>query len=241
MAYLSSQKILIVDDDQALVARVKNHLGKEGYEVVTAPDGYAALEAAQTLSFDLVVLDINFSDSNNATGMAIDGVEVLRRLREYDNVPVLMLSNTNIPSVKVMALQVGADDYLTKPCELNELSARVGAILRRAKQESSGERTLEYKRLRLDAGQRRVWKDNNLIALTEIEFDILFAIARRPGHVYTRDKLIDSAWKENTFCVPKAVDVHIGHIRKKIEDDSKKPKFIITVRGIGFRFEEPGE
>ena len=238
---LSSGKILLVDDDQYLVRELKSHLEKNGYEVTTAPNGHVALKSVQNTSLDLVVLDINFSDSNSSTGMMIDGVEVLRRLREYDNVPVLMLSSTNIPSVKVMALQIGADDYLAKPCELNELSARIEAILRRTKQESRGEHILEYKRLRLDPGQRRVWKDEVLTNLTEIEFDILYTLARRPGHVFTRDKLIDFAWKENTYCVPKAVDVHIGHIRKKIEDDIKNPRFVITVRGIGYRFEEAGE
>jgi DNA-binding response OmpR family regulator len=235
---VSKTKILVVDDDRRLLREVRAHLEKRGYEVATAEDGLSALKQAQAISPDLVVLDINFPDAKNSRSRSLDGVEVLRRLRESGSVPILMLSTTNISTVKVMALSIGADDYLSKPFELPELGARIDAILRRTGHELTGERVLEFRRLRLDPGQRRVWKDGEPIALTGIEFDILYALARRSEHVFSREKIIEHAWKGESYCVAKAVDVHIGHIRKKIEDDPTHPAFVVTVRGTGYRFED---
>lgn len=237
MKTVAKTKILVVDDDRQLLRDVRPYLEKLGYEVATAQDGLSALKLAQSFSPDLVVLDIHFPNTLGARSPSIDGVEVLRRLRESGTVPVLMLSNTNIASVKVMALSIGADDYVSKPFELQELAARIAAILRRTGDETPGEKVLCFKRLRLDPGERRVWKDGEPIELTGIEFDILHALARRPKHVFTREKIIDHAWEDNSLCVPKAVDVHIGHIRKKIENDPSHPTFIVTVRGTGYRFE----
>jgi DNA-binding response OmpR family regulator len=231
-------KIMVVDDERQLLQEVRSHLEKLGYEVGTAEDGLSALKLAETMAPDLVVLDINFPDFPKARSRSVDGVEVLRRLRESGNVPILMLSTTNISSVKVMALSIGADDYVSKPFELQELDARIKAILRRTGHELPAERVLNFSRFRLDPGERRLWKDGQPIELTGIEFDILYALARRPEHVFTREKLIEHAWKGDSFCVPKAVDVHIGHIRKKIEDDPESPAFIVTVRGTGYRFED---
>ncbi len=231
-------KILVVDDDRKVLMEIRSHLERLGYEVAVVEDGRSALKSARALSPDLVVLDLNFPDAPNSAGRSVDGIEVLRRLRESANVPVLMLSSTNISSVKVMALSIGADDYVSKPFEINELGARIEAILRRTGKELPGERVLAYNHLRLDPGERRVWKDGIPVELTGIEFDILYALAQRPEHVFTREKLIEHAWKDNSFCVPKAVDVHIGHIRKKVEDDPGNPVLIVTVRGTGYRFED---
>jgi two-component system, OmpR family, alkaline phosphatase synthesis response regulator PhoP len=231
-------KILVVDDDRKVLRELRAHLEKLGYEVATAEDGTTALKLAQSMSPDLMVLDISFPDAKESRSRSLDGVEVLRRIRESGSVPVLMLSSTNSASVKVMALSIGADDYVSKPFDLQELSARIEAILRRTGHTMPGERVLNYRRLRLDPGERRVWKDDQPIELTGIEFDILYTLARRPEHVFTREKLIEHAWKDDSCCVPKAVDVHIGHIRKKIEDDPIRPAFIVTVRGIGYRFED---
>lgn len=232
------RKILAVDDDPQLLREVRTHLEALGYEVATAADGLAALKLARSALPDLVILDINFPDSKTARNQSIDGIEILRQLRELGNVPILMLSSANIAAVKVMTLTIGADDYLSKPFDLQELSARIDAILRRTGHESPGEQILSFRRLRLDPGERHVWRDGEPIELTGIEFDILYALARRPEHVFTRDKLIEYAWKGDSCCVPKAVDVHIGHIRKKIEDDPSQPAFIVTVRGTGYRFED---
>lgn len=234
----NQRTVLLVDDDDDLRLEVKNHLEKQGFHVLSASDGKTALNLASSQDPDIVVLDINFPDSGSRKGPLVDGIEVLRILRESGSIPILMLSATNIPSVKVMTLTLGADDYVPKPVDLNELSARIEAILRRAGHaDPEEERPLAFKRLRLDPGERRVWKDGNLVELTGIEFDLLHTLARRPMHVFTRDRLIDLAWKDS-ICVPKAVDVHIAHIRKKIEDVPSAPTLIVTVRGTGYRFED---
>jgi DNA-binding response OmpR family regulator len=232
------RKILVVDDDAAVLREVKSHLEKAGYDADTASDGRTALNLAQANVYELVVLDINFPPHKTSNARSIDGIEVLRQLREAGPVPVVMLSSTNISAVKVMALTLGADDYVAKPFELPELSARIDAVLRRTLHETPGERVLAFKRLRLDPGERRVWKDGVPVELTGIEFDILYTLARRPEHVFTREKLIELAWKGTSYSVPKAVDVHIGHIRKKLEDEPATPTLIVTVRGTGYRFED---
>lgn len=241
MTGVSKKRVLVVDDDRALLGRVRAHLERQGHEVATAESGAAGLKLAESAAPHLVVLDISFPDSKTSGRATIDGVEVLRRLREAGNVPVLMLSSTNSASVKVMALSIGADDYLSKPFELQELSGRIEAILRRTDRERPRDRVLSFGRLRLDPGERRLWKDGNPVELTGIEFDILHTMARRPRHVFTRDKLIENAWAHDSSCVPKVVDVHVGHIRRKIEDDPAQPVFLVTVRGTGYRFDDPGE
>ena len=241
----SKTKILVVDDDLHILEEVKSYLEKLGDEVVTAKDGYAALRIARSISPALVVLDVTLEMGDTFRKVSprpqresLDGIEVLRRLRDSGNVPVLMLSATNVAVVKVMALTIGADDYLSKPFDLQELSARIDAILRRTRNGLPKDQVLNLRRLRLDPGARRVWKDGEPIALTGIEFDMLYTLARRPDHVFTRDKLLESAWKATCCCVPKAVDVHIGHIRRKVEDNPDHPTLIVTVRGAGYRFED---
>lgn len=234
----SKNKILVVDDDPQVRREVKSHLEMIGYEVHTAEDGRAALKLAQTLSPDMVILDINFPTPKIGKERGIDGIEVLRWVRDSASIPVLMLSSTNISSVKVMALSIGADDYVSKPFDVQELGARVDAILRRTRNALPEDQVLNFRRLRLDPGARRVWKDAELIELTEVEFEMLYTLARRPEHVFSREKLIELAWKETSRCVPKVVDVHVGHIRKKIEDDPSHPTLIVTVRGSGYRFED---
>lgn len=237
MTKATKYRILIVDDDVQLARDVMRHLEKLGYEVATAADGRTALAIAKKSIFDLVVLDINFPENKLQRQSSIDGFEVLRMLRDSGNIPVLMLSSTNIAAVKVMALTIGADDYVPKPFDLQELGARIEAILRRNRAESPGEKVLNYARLRLDPGERRVWKDELPIELTGVEFDLLYTLARRPNHVFTREKLLEFAWKDSSESIPKVIDVHIGHIRKKIEDDPAHPAFVVTVRGTGYRFE----
>lgn len=241
MTKSTRHKILVVDDDVELLKDVQKHLATLGYEVATAADGRSALALAKSTEPDLVVLDINFPSIGKRGERSIDGIEVLRLLRESGNVPILMLSSTNVSSVKVMTLTIGADDYVSKPFDLQELGARVEAILRRSRDEANGDRVLNFQRLRLDPGERRVWKDGSPIELTGIEFDLLYTMARRPEHVFSRDKLLELAWNDPSYSIPKVVDVHIGHIRKKIEDDPGNPIFIVTVRGTGYRFEAAPE
>lgn len=238
MNKFGKQKILVVDDDTALLANVKGHLEKAGFDVAVVADARTAIAEVAATEYDLVVLDIYFVERTVARGGSVDGIEVLRVIRESGNVPVIMLSATNVSAVKVMALTIGADDYVSKPFNLPELTARIEAVLRRSNADNSVGRVLSFRRVRLDPGERRVWKDGEAVELTGIEFDILHTLARRPEHVFTREKLIEAAWKEESYCVPKAVDVHIGHIRKKLEDNPARPAFIVTVRGTGYRFED---
>lgn len=237
MQHETKTTILVVDDDPKMIELVKSHLEKSGYAVETAADGVSGLALATRTTPDLVVLDIALDNSQIPANWSMDGIDVLRRLRDSVDVPVVMLSATNISSVKVMALAMGADDYLPKPFDLHELSARIEAVLRRTRQDRPGQKILTFDRLRLDPGERRVWKDNTLVELTSVEFDVLYTLARRPNHVFTREKLLDLAWKDAQCSIPKVVDVHVGHIRKKIEDDAAHPVFIVTVRGTGYRFE----
>jgi two-component system response regulator MtrA len=188
-----------------------------------------------------VVLDISFPIGKSTRRQTIDGIEVLRRLRESSAVPVVMLSSTNISAVKVMALKIGADDYVPKPFDLDELGARVDAILRRTNDEPVDGKVIDLRRLRLDPGERRVWKDGVLVELTGVEFDLLYALARRPDHVFTRERLMQLAWGDHSASIPKVVDVHIGHIRKKLEDDPGHPTQILTVRGVGYRLADVPE
>ncbi len=238
MKTTTKQHILIVDDDVELLEEVKEYLERQGFTVVSAIDGRAGIAHAKSTDFDLVILDLNLPGTQPQKELSMDGIEVLRILRETGNVPVLMLSATNIASVKVMTLTLGADDYVPKPFDLHELGARIKAILRRGGDDTLGDRILTFSQLKLDPGERRVWKDGAPVALTSIEFDILHTLAQQPEHVFSRQKLIDVAWKGSYECVPKAVDVHIGHIRKKIESDPAQPVLIVTVRGSGYRFED---
>ena len=239
MTTATKTKILLVDDDRQLVREIQGHLEHLGYEVAAAEDGAVALKLARTTAPNLVLLDITFPVAPPSARHQLDGVEVLRRLRESGDVPIIMLSETNSSAVKAMALNLGADDYVSKPVDLLELSARIAAVLRRGGLESLEDKVLNLNRLQLHPGQRRVWKDGELVELTETEFGILYALAQRPEYVFTREKLLEHGWKGAGYCVPKAVDVHIGHIRKKIEDDPSRPAFIETVRGTGYRFQDP--
>jgi two-component system, OmpR family, alkaline phosphatase synthesis response regulator PhoP len=234
----TKSKLLIVDDDVELLRRLKKHLEKIGYEIETVETGEAAVDLVRTAEVDLVVLDLNFPDDRKSGGRAIDGIEVLHVLRETGKTPILILSSTNVSAVKAMALTLGADDYLSKPFDIDELSARIGAVLRRSDTEAATGKILSFRRLKLDPGERRIWKDGELVDLTGVEFDLIYTLARRPNHVFTREKLLELAWKDHSYSISKVVDVHIGHIRKKLEDDPADPRFILTVRGTGYRFED---
>ena len=223
-------KILVVDDEPNIVDTVQAYLEKEGYTVYTAMDGPSALKAARAFRPDLIVLDIMLP--------GMDGLEVLRRLRQESEVYVLMLTAKAEETDKVVGLSVGADDYLTKPFSPRELVARVKAILRRGRGAGPGEPVLAFRRLRIDPGARRVWKDDEAVELTPIEFDLLLALARHAGRVLSREQLIEQVWGYDYYGDERVVDVHIGRLRKKVEDDPSHPTLIVTVRGVGYRFED---
>ncbi|MBX3176502.1 MAG: response regulator transcription factor [Candidatus Hydrogenedentes bacterium] len=233
---MAAERILLVDDDRAMLDRLRKQLAREGYEVACTEDGAGALRRVVEFEPDLVILDISLPSDGGAE--PLDGIEVLRRVREDFETPVLMLSATSVGAVKVMALTLGADDYLTKPFDPQEFLARVRAILRRMTRTAPSASELRFPGLRIDPESRRVWRDDQPVELTAIEFELLLTLAKRPNRVFSRDQLIEMAWKHSYYGVPKVVDVHIGHIRKKIEEDPLRPRYIITVRGVGYRFGE---
>jgi DNA-binding response OmpR family regulator len=222
--------ILVVDDEESMRDMLTRYLTAEGFTVATAGDGPAALADAQRLQPDLIVLDVMLP--------GMDGFEVLRRLRETSQVYVLMLTARAEETDKVVGLTVGADDYLTKPFSPRELAARVKALLRRQRG-GPGERpaVLEFSRLRIDPGERRVWKDGVEVALTSLEFNLLLALAAHPRLVLTRPQLIEQVWGADFYGDERVVDVHIKELRRKLEDDPGYPTLLTTVRNIGYRFE----
>jgi two-component system alkaline phosphatase synthesis response regulator PhoP len=227
---VSEAKILLVDDEPGIVSTVRAYLEREQYVVYTAQDGASALKAARVYAPDLVILDIMLP--------GMDGLEVLRRLRQDSEVYVLMLTARSDEMDKIVGLTVGADDYLTKPFSPRELVARVKAILRRGRTTAADEPALIFRRLRIDLAARQAWKDGVPIELTGIEFNLLLALARHRGRVLTREQLIEQVWGYDYYGDERVVDVHVGRLRKKVEDDPDNPALLVTVRGAGYRFED---
>jgi two-component system alkaline phosphatase synthesis response regulator PhoP len=223
-------KVLVVDDEPSIVQTARAYLEREGYTVQTASDGPGGLKAARAWQPDLVVLDIMLP--------GLDGLEILRLLRQDSDVYVLMLTARADEADKIVGLTLGADDYLTKPFSPRELAARVKAILRRGRGANTKEPALRFRRLRVDVEARQARKDDQPIDLTSTEFDILHALTRHPGRVLSREQLIEHVWGYDYYGDERVVDVHIGRLRKKIEDDPDQPTLIVTVRGAGYRFED---
>jgi two-component system alkaline phosphatase synthesis response regulator PhoP len=229
-AGVTSPQILIIDDEPGIINLVSAYLRPEGYEVHTATDGPTGLKAARSLNPDLVVLDIMLPE--------LDGIQLLTELRRESDVYVIMLTAKTEETDKIIGLSVGADDYLTKPFSPRELVARIKAALRRYGKSGaiSDSQTLRFDRLRIDSGARLVWKDDQQVDLTAIEFDLLHTLAEHHGRVLSREQLLEQVWGYDFYGEERVVDVHLGHIRKKIEDNPAQPEFIITVRGVGYRF-----
>ena len=222
-------KILLVDDEEKLLRSVTAYLEKEGYTVRQATNGRMALTRVQTFQPDLVVLDIMLPE--------IDGLEVLRRLRQTSDVYVIMLTAKADETDKIIGLSLGADDYVTKPFSPRELVARIKATLRRA----SGLQTtqeLAFTRLRLDTTARLAWKDGQPLDLTPIEWTLLHVSMQNHNRALSRGQLIELVWGYDYYGDDRVVDVHIGRLRKKIEDDASDPTLIRTVWGAGYRFED---
>jgi two-component system alkaline phosphatase synthesis response regulator PhoP len=227
---MSHARILLVDDEPAIVETVRAYLEAEGYAVQTACDGPEALTLARSFHPDVIVLDLMLP--------GLDGLEVLRRLRQASDVYVLLLTAKTHETDKVVGLTMGADDYVTKPFSPRELMARVKALLRRGRSSGAGDAALVFHRLRLDPQARRVWKDAAPVELTTLEFDLLYALARYRGRVLSREQLIEQVWGYDYYGEDRVVDVHLGRIRKKLEEDAATPRLIVTVRGAGYRFED---
>ncbi len=224
------RKILVVDDETAITSTVAAYLKQEGFEVSVAADGPAALKMAHAIKPDLIVLDVMLP--------GMDGFEVLQRLRRESDVYVLMLTAKAQETDKVVGLTVGADAYMTKPFSPRELVAQVKAVLRRGRSTMPREEALEFLHIRIKPQERRAWKHDSELSLTAIEFDLLLALAQHHGRVLSREQLIEHVWGNEFFGDDRVVDVHLGHLRKKIEDDPSTPSLIVTVRGTGYRFED---
>jgi DNA-binding response OmpR family regulator len=227
---MSHVRILLVDDEPAIVETVRAYLEAEGYTVQTASDGPGALTLARSFHPDVIVLDLMLP--------GLDGLEVLRRLRQVSAVYVLLLTAKTHETDRVVGLTMGADDYVTKPFSPRELVARVKALLRRGRRSAAGDAALVFRRLRLDPQPRRVCKDAAPVELTPLEFDLLYALARYRNRVLSREQLIEQVWGYDYYGEDRVVDVHLGRMRKKVEDNAATPRLVVTVRGAGYRFED---
>jgi two-component system alkaline phosphatase synthesis response regulator PhoP len=232
---MQSATILIVDDELPIVDLIASYLRAEGFTVHTAQDGPSALAQARATRPDLIVLDVMLP--------GMDGLEICRRIQQEFDVYVLMLTARAEEIDKIVGLSVGADDYLTKPFSPRELVVRVKAILRRSRslgpraaQRAPDRPALRFDDLLIDPDTREVWHDSTQIDLTPREFDLLYALAEQPGRVFNRDQLLERVWGHDFAGIDRVVDVHIGLLRRKLEDDPADPAIIQTVRGVGYKF-----
>ena len=221
-------RILVVDDEKLLVKGVKFNLENEGYEVECAYDGASAVELARNGRFDLIILDVMMPE--------LDGQEACMRIREFSNVPIIMLTAKSEDADKLMGFECGADDYVTKPFNILELKARVRALLRRAgmaAQKQGGGR-LSMGHITLDVDARAAWKDGKSVDLTAKEFDLMELLLRNPGRVYSRENLLNVVWGYEYIGDYRTVDVHVRRLREKLELDPANPEYIRTKWGVGY-------
>jgi DNA-binding response OmpR family regulator len=229
---MGEQTILVVDDEEAIAEAVRARLESEGYRVVVAFDGPQAIELHREHAPDLVVLDLMLP--------GMDGLEVCKALQRDGWTPVLMLTAKTEEADKVTGFAVGADDYLTKPFSLRELAARVAAILRRIDRMRTPQpdSPLDRNGLEIDPSRRRVTVDGDEVGLTPLEFEILLTLARDPGVVLGREQLMDRVWGYQDYAGGRVVDSHVARIRRKLGEDGNEPRFIRTVHGVGYAFQE---
>jgi DNA-binding response OmpR family regulator len=229
----ATARILVVDDERPLQELLAFPLRRDGYEVVSAYDGYQALARLNSERFDLVVLDLMLP--------GIDGLELCRLIRSTSDVPIVMLTARGDERDKVAGLELGADDYITKPFSLREFRSRVRAVLRRTKRAATSDEreargVIERGPLRIDLDRRTATVRGRPVRLTYVEFELLTALARRPGVAQGRPQLLASVFGSSAYRDPRTIDVHIRHLREKIEDDPSRPRLIETVRRVGYRF-----
>jgi DNA-binding response OmpR family regulator len=229
-----SATILLVDDEESVQRLLTFPLERDGFKVVQARDGEEALARFSGNTIDLVVLDLMLPK--------LDGLEVCKRLRATSAVPIIMLTARDDELDKVLGLELGADDYITKPFSIREFRSRVRALLRRAaasrRDSSQAEETIEMDGLRIDTGKRIVEARGEPVQLTYVEFELLRLLASNPGRVYTRQKLLEGLWGGSEYRDPRTIDVHVRHLREKLEREPREPELILTVRGVGYRFRD---
>lgn len=232
-----SRKVLVIEDDKDIARLLELHLRDEGYSVTVVPDGKAGLQQALAKPFDIVILDLILP--------GMDGLEVCRRIRTRpDYTPVLMLTAKSTDVDRILGLELGADDYLTKPFNVRELLARVKALFRRVealreKEEAAPQTMIRAGDLTIDPEKRKVTVQGKPVYLTAREFELLLAFARHPGRVYTRRQLLDKVWGYSYEGYEHTVNSHINRLREKIEGNPARPRYILTVWGVGYRFAEP--
>ncbi len=221
--------VLVVDDEDKIRNLVGSYLRSEGFEVVTANDGQAAVEMVRRHQPDLVVLDIRMP--------GLDGIEALREIRTFSDVYVIMLTARAEETDKLIGLSVGADDYLTKPFSPRELVARIKAVLRRSRGgPQPSDEVFAFPGIRVDRSRREVVVDQADVSVTTLEFDLLTALAAQPGRVFSRMQLLEAVWGWDYVGDDRVVDVHIRNLRRALGDSATEPRFIGTVRGVGYRF-----
>lgn len=230
---MAKAKILVVDDEKKIIELVRLYLEKDGFSVVVAGDGEKALELAAREKPDLIILDLNLP--------IIDGLDVCRAIRRYSDVPIVMLTARDEDVDKLIGLEIGADDYVTKPFSPRELVARVKAVLRRAQGGQVKPDTIAAGKLRITPARHEARLGDKSIELTPTEFKLLEALAENPGRVYTRLQLLDRVQGYAYEGYERTIDAHVKNLRQKIEADPQKPRYILTVYGVGYKFQDPGD
>ena len=227
--------VLLVEDESSITEPLAESLGRDGFETQVAGTAAEALELAARIQPDLVLLDVMLPDGS--------GFDVCRELRRRSQVPIIMLTARGEEADRVVGLELGADDYIVKPFSAREVAARIRAVLRRADSPSrpDEERPLEVGEVRLDPAKREVTRSGEVLDLSRKEFELLQLLMRSAGSVVTRERAIDEVWDTNWFGSTKTLDVHVSGLRRKLGDDSNEPRFLHTVRGVGFRFSSPEE
>ena len=229
-----SSTILLVDDEDSVQKLLSYPLERDGFRVLGAKDGEEALAKFAAESVDLVVLDLMLPK--------LDGLEVCKRLRAQSTVPIIMLTARDDELDKVLGLELGADDYITKPFSIREFRSRVRALLRRASLPAQEDRreseTIEADGLVVDPSRRSVEVRDVPVQLTYVEFELLRTLAANPGRVFSRRQLLEALWGDSSYREPRTIDVHVRHLREKLERDPSEPEYILTVRGAGYRFRD---
>jgi len=228
-----SSTILLVDDEDAVQTLLAYPLQRDGFRVLQARDGEQAISLFENSAVDLVVLDLMLPK--------LDGLEVCKRIRATSSVPIIMLTARDDELDKVLGLELGADDYITKPFSIREFRSRVRALLRRAaasRERTDARETIEANGLVIDLAKRTVEARGDPVELTYVEFELLRMLAAQPGRVYTRTMLLEGLWGGADYRDPRTIDVHVRHLREKLEQEPHEPEFILTVRGVGYRFSD---
>jgi DNA-binding response OmpR family regulator len=224
------KKILVVDDEKKIVEIIKAYLERDGYQVISAFDGKTALTLAHSQNPDLIILDLMLPETS--------GWDVCRTIRKESEVPIIMLTARDEVTDKIVGLEMGADDYVTKPFDPKELVSRVRAVLRRTESKTTQKNIIQIADLGINIEKRQVYRSDTIIELTPLEFDLLRVMAENPGRVFSRMQLLDKVQDDAYEGYERTIDSHIKNLRKKIETDPEHPRFITTVHGVGYKLEE---